>query len=165
VSERRESIETVIVGGGQAGLALSYYLGQFGREHVVLERGRVAERWRSERWDSLTLLAPNWTAPMPGHAFPGDLDAFATRDEVVRFLDGCASTIRAPLRCGVRVTALRVKLGTKRLVVETDDATLEALNVVVATGPRTATTPSTKSFSPASPRWSGRWPSCGRPRG
>jgi putative flavoprotein involved in K+ transport len=114
---------------------LSYYLGQLGREHVVLERGRVAERWRSERWDSLTLLAPNWTAPMPGHAFPGDPDAFASRDEVVRFLDGYASTIRAPLRSGVRVTALRAKPGTERLVVETDHATLEAVNVVVATGP------------------------------
>lgn len=56
---RRESIETVIVGGGQAGLALSYYLGQLGREHVVLERGRVGERWRSERSDSRTLLAPH----------------------------------------------------------------------------------------------------------
>jgi putative flavoprotein involved in K+ transport len=135
VSARRESIETIIVGGGQSGLALSYYLGQLGREHVVLERGRVAERWRSERWDSLTLLAPNWTAPMPGHAFPGDRDAFASRDEVVRFLDGYASTIRAPVRCGVRVTALRAKPGTERLVVETDHATLEAVNVVVATGP------------------------------
>ena len=103
VNARRESIETVIVGGGQAGLALSYYLGQLGREHVVLERGRVAERWRSERWDSLTLLAPNWTAPMPGHAFPGDPDAFGTRDEVVRFLESYASSARAPLRCGVRV--------------------------------------------------------------
>ena len=135
VNARRESIETVIVGGGQAGLALSYYLGQFGREHVVLERGRVAERWRSERWDSLTLLAPNSTHPMPGHAFPGDPDAFASRDEVVRFLDGYASTIRAPLRCGVRVTALRANPGTERLVVETDHAMLEARNVIVATGP------------------------------
>jgi putative flavoprotein involved in K+ transport len=135
VSARRESIETVIVGGGQAGLALSYFPGQLGREHVVLERGRVAERWRSERWDSLTLLAPNWTAPMPGHAFPGDRDVFASRDEVVRFLDGYASTIRAPVRCGVGVTALRAKPGTERLVVETDHASLEAVNVVVATGP------------------------------
>jgi len=72
---------------------------------------------------------------MPGHAFPGDPEAFATRDEVVRFLDSYASTIQAPLRCGVRVTALRAKPGTERLVVESDDATLEAVNVVVATGP------------------------------
>ena len=53
-----EQIETVVIGGGQAGLAMSYCLGQLGHEHVVLERGRLAERWRSERWDSLTLLTP-----------------------------------------------------------------------------------------------------------
>jgi putative flavoprotein involved in K+ transport len=103
---------------------LSYFLGQLGREHVVLDRGRVAKRWRSERWDSLTLLAPNWTAPMPGHAFPGDRDAFASRDEVVRFLEGYASTIPAPVRCGVGVTALRATPGTERLVVETDQCSV-----------------------------------------
>jgi cation diffusion facilitator CzcD-associated flavoprotein CzcO len=72
---------------------------------------------------------------MPGHVFPGDPDNFASRDEVVRFLDGYASTIRAPLRCGVRVTTLRAKRGTERLVVRTDHGTLEAVNVVFATGP------------------------------
>jgi putative flavoprotein involved in K+ transport len=62
----REQVETVIIGGGQAGLAMSYYLGQLGREHIVLERGRVAERWRTERWDSLAFQFPNWMMRLPG---------------------------------------------------------------------------------------------------
>src|SRR5258708_15536630 len=66
-----EQIETVVIGGGQAGLAMSYYLGQLGHEHIVLERHRVAERWRSERWDSLTFQFPNWTMHLPNHPFRG----------------------------------------------------------------------------------------------
>jgi putative flavoprotein involved in K+ transport len=66
-----ETIETVIVGGGQAGLALSYHLRALGREHLILERGRVAERWRSERWDSLTFQFPSWSIELPGHAYRG----------------------------------------------------------------------------------------------
>lgn len=61
-----EEIETVIIGGGQAGLGLSYCLTQMGREHLMLERGRIAERWRSERWDSLTVITPNWQNGLPG---------------------------------------------------------------------------------------------------
>ena len=81
-----EQIETVIIGGGQAGLAMSYYLGQLGREHIVLERARVAERWRSERWDSLAFQSPNWNIHLPGFAFQAaDPDAFASRDEIVQF--------------------------------------------------------------------------------
>ncbi len=90
-----EQIETVIVGGGQAGLAMSYYLGQLGREHIVLERRRVAERWRSERWDSLFFQAPNWNMRLPGFAHhAADPDAFAPRDEVVRYIEGYASAHR-----------------------------------------------------------------------
>jgi putative flavoprotein involved in K+ transport len=61
-----ERTETVIIGGGQAGLAMSYYLGQLGREHIILERGRVAERWRTERWDSLAFQFPHWMIRLPG---------------------------------------------------------------------------------------------------
>jgi putative flavoprotein involved in K+ transport len=67
-----EFVETIVVGGGQAGLAMSHHLAQRRREHVVLERGRVAERWRSERWDTLYFQSPNWMMRLPGHAYAGD---------------------------------------------------------------------------------------------
>ena len=82
-----EAVETVIVGGGQAGLALSYHLRRLAREHVVLEQGRLAERWRSERWDSLAFQFPSWSIRLPGYAYQtDDPEGFAPRDEVVRFL-------------------------------------------------------------------------------
>jgi hypothetical protein len=67
-----ERIETVIIGGGQAGLAMSYHLSELGREHIILERGRIAERWRTERWDSLASQFPNWMLRLPGYAYAGD---------------------------------------------------------------------------------------------
>jgi len=131
-----EHIETVIVGGGQAGLAMSYCLRQLGREHVVLERGRLAERWRSERWDSLTLLTPNWMTQLPGYGYRGDdPHGFVSRDAVIHYLESYAAFFRPPLRCGVRVESVRQKPGESRYVVRTDAGTIEALNVVVATGP------------------------------
>jgi putative flavoprotein involved in K+ transport len=132
----REQIETVIIGGGQAGLAMSCHLGRLGREHLVLERRRVAERWRSERWDSLTFQSPNWNIRLPGFAFQAAApDAFASRDDVVRFIESYAAFIRAPLRCDLAATALRQKPNSTRLVIETHAGLLEAKNVVIATGP------------------------------
>src|SRR5262245_11009353 len=115
---------------------MSYHLGQRGCEHVVLERKRVAERWRSERWDSLTFQFPNWAMELPGYPYQGtNPDGFAPRDEVVSFIESYAEVIRAPVRCGVTVTALRQKPGSARLLIHTDDAAIEAANVVIATGP------------------------------
>ena len=132
----REQIETVIIGGGQAGLAMSYYLGQLGREHVILERQRVAERWRSERWDSLAFQSPNWNIQLPGFAFrAADPDAFASRDDVVQFIESYAAFIHAPLRSGLAATALRQTPDSKGLIVETQANLFEAKNVVIATGP------------------------------
>ena len=131
-----EQIETVIIGGGQGGLAMSYHLGRLGREHVILERARVAERWRSERWDSLAFQSPNWNLCLPGFSYQGaDPDAFASRDQVLRFIESYAALIRAPLRCGLAATALRQKPGSTRLMVETPSGLFEARNVVIATGP------------------------------
>jgi putative flavoprotein involved in K+ transport len=136
-----ERIETVVIGGGQAGLALSSCLTRLGHEHVILERRRLAERWRSERWDSLTLLSPNWMTQLPGAGYQGnDPDGFVGRDWVVQFLEDYAAAFQAPLRCGVRAESVQPHAGAARYLVQaTDlgqdrDAVLAARNVVVATG-------------------------------
>lgn len=131
----REFHDTIVIGGGQAGLIMSHYLSRMGREHVVLERRRIAERWRTERWDSLAFQFPNRLIRLPGLVFTGEPDAFAGRDEIVTFLERYAEFVRAPVRCGVEVTSLRREPGSERYQLETRDAVLEARNVVIATGP------------------------------
>jgi putative flavoprotein involved in K+ transport len=132
-----EKIETIVVGGGQAGLAMSHSLSRLGREHVVIERSRVAERWRSERWDSLAFQFPNWALTLPGYAYrANDPDGFAHRDHVVQFLEEYAVHIHAPLRLGVTATALREESENGyRFALQTDRGAWEARNVVLATGP------------------------------
>ena len=131
----RERVETVVVGGGQAGLAMSYHLSRVGREHMVLERGRIAERWRSERWDSLTFQSPSWIMRLPGYRYEGATpDAFMPRNGVVRFIEDYARLISPPIRCGIRVTSLE-RAESGRLLVGTEVFTVQADNVVVATGP------------------------------
>ncbi|HEV2477114.1 MAG TPA: FAD-dependent oxidoreductase, partial [Candidatus Dormibacteraeota bacterium] len=79
-----EKVDVAVVGAGQAGLATSYYLSQAGVEHVVLDAGRVAETWRSRRWDSFCLVTPNWSVKLPGGEYAGpDPDGFMGRDELV----------------------------------------------------------------------------------
>src|SRR5215831_16185656 len=103
-----EHVDTLIVGGGQAGLAMSHMLSRRGRAHLVLERGRIAERWRTERWDGLRFQFPNWSVRLPGFPFRHvDADGFATSPEIVDFLIAYADFIRAPVRSGVAVTSLR----------------------------------------------------------
>lgn len=129
-----ERIDTVVVGGGQAGLTMSHCLTRRGRAHVVLERHRIAERWRTERWDALRFQFPNWSMRLPDFAYTGnDPDGYAPRDDVVRFIEAYADFIRAPVRTGVEVRALRP--GPDGFVLETADTTITARNVVIATGP------------------------------
>ena len=131
-----DQIETVIIGGGHAGLTMSYALRQLGREHVILERGRVGECWRSERWDSFHFQFPNWTIELPGYKYQcDDPDAFAPGHEVVRFLDGYADFINAPVRCGVTVMSLEQASREGRYLIRTQNGTIEASTVVIATGP------------------------------
>ena len=126
--------DTVVVGGGQAGLAMSRCLVERGIDHVVLERGRVGERWRSERWDSLRLLTPRWQARLPGWSYRGpDADGFMTRTEVVEYLDAYARSFAAPVETGVSVTAVE-RDGAAGFHVTTDRGTWQAATVVVATG-------------------------------
>ena len=131
-----ERVETAIIGGGHAGLTMSYSLSQLGLEHVILERGQVGERWRSERWDSFHFQFPNWTIELPGSKYQcDDPDAFAPGHEVVRFLDGYAAFIKAPMRCGVAVTSLEQGSRESRYLIHTQNGTIESGNVVIATGP------------------------------
>jgi putative flavoprotein involved in K+ transport len=125
--------ETLIIGGGQAGLAVSRCLTELGHEHLVLERGQVAERWRSERWDSLRLLTPNWMTRLPGFAYDGpDPDGFMTAAEVTELFGRYAATFDAPVRAHTNVR--RLSATDAGFAVTTDDDVLTARNVVIATG-------------------------------
>jgi putative flavoprotein involved in K+ transport len=131
-----EHIETLVIGGGQAGLVMSHRLKQRGLPHLVLERQRIAERWRSERWDGLNFQFPNWSVRLPDFAFPhSDPNAFATTREIVDFIDAYAAFVAPPIRCGVEVKRLRPRDGASGFIAETSDGVIEAANVVVATGP------------------------------
>ena len=103
---------TMIIGGGQAGLALSHCLTTLGRDHLVLERGRVAERWRSARWDSLHLLTPSWMNRLPGWPSTGDPDAFLSSGDFVNLLEKYAVSFDAPVLTGTTVTSLTTAPGT-----------------------------------------------------
>lgn len=125
--------DTVIIGGGQAGLALSHCLTQRGRDHVILERGNIGERWRSERWDSLRLLTPRWQSRLPGWAYDGpDPQGYMTRSELVAYLEGYAESFDAPIQCGVEVRAVERACSTFRVM--TNVGTWDAHTVVIATG-------------------------------
>lgn len=131
-----EKVETLIVGGGQAGLAMSEHLSNSGVPHLVLERHRIAERWRSERWDSLVANGPAWHDRFPGMEFSDiDPDAFAPKERVADYFVAYAERIAAPIRCGVEVREVRRNVGRPGFRVETSAGVIEANSVVAATGP------------------------------
>jgi putative flavoprotein involved in K+ transport len=124
---------TVIIGGGQAGLAMSRCLSDRSIDHVVLERGEVANSWRTERWDSLRLLTPNWQCRLPGHAYEGDdPDGFMTVSEVVDVIAMYAKAVAAPVHTGTTVTSVgRTDDGYR---VATDQGEWRCRTVVLASG-------------------------------
>ena len=127
------SIDTVIIGAGQAGLATSWYLTRLGHDHVVLDRGRVGERWLSERWDSLRTLTPNWMSRLPGHRYDGtDPDGYMGAVDLAHYLDDYARSFGAPVE--THTTVERVHRVANRFVVHTDRGTWRAKNVVIASG-------------------------------
>ena len=131
-----EQVDTLVVGGGQAGLAMSEHLSNCGVSHPVLERHQIAERWRSERWDSLVANGPAWHDRFPGLEFSEiDPDAFAHKEMVADYLVAYAEKIAAPIRCGVAVTTVQSNIGRPGFRVETSEGLIEAVNVVAATGP------------------------------
>jgi putative flavoprotein involved in K+ transport len=122
----------IIVGGGQAGLAMSYYLKGQGIPHVIFEKNRVAHAWRTQRWDSFCLVTPNWQCQLPGYPYPGnDPNGFMLKDDIVRYVEDYAKLIEAPVREGVAVKRV-TKTDHCRFGVETSAGAFTAEAVVFA---------------------------------
>ena len=143
-----ERVTTVVVGAGHAGLAASHFLGERSIDHVVLERGEVANSWRRERWDSLRLLTPNWLSRLPGQPYDGpDPDGYMTAAEVAALVDRFAAAVRAPVRTSTEVGSLRRT--DNGYVVTTSQGVLDARSVVIASG--ACNTPTVPQLSAAIP--------------
>ena len=127
------AVETLVVGAGQAGLAVSRCLTRQGADHVVVERGRIAERWRTARWESLRLLTPNWMSRLPAWSYPGpDPDGYMAAPELVSYLEDYAGSFTAPVHENTTVELVEASGSGLRVV--TDQGTWLTRNVVVATG-------------------------------
>lgn len=148
---RRSHYPVIIIGGGQAGLSLSYHLKQRGIGHIILEKHRMAEAWRTQRWDTFCLVTPNWQCQLPGYPYSGpDPDGFMRKDEIVEYIEAFARSFDPPVREGVTVTRLR-RHETGVFEVTSDAGELLADQVVVATG---------GYHTPVIPRLAERLPAC-----
>ncbi|MFF7710790.1 NAD(P)-binding domain-containing protein [Pseudomonas sp. NPDC007930] len=131
-----ETINTLVVGAGQAGIAMSEHLALMGVPHIVLERSRIAERWRSERWDSLVANGPAWHDRFPTMAFEGiSPEAFPPKERMAQYFEDYVKMLKAPVRTGVAVTQVERLVGRPGFKVTTSEGVIEAANVVAATGP------------------------------
>jgi putative flavoprotein involved in K+ transport len=143
-----ERVTTVVIGAGHAGLAASHFLSARSIDHVVLERGEVANSWRHERWDSLRLLTPNRQSNLPGYRYEGpDPDGYMTMGEVVELIEDFASVSGAPVRTGAEVTSVR-RAGSE-YDVATNRGDLRCRTVVIASG--ACNRPAVPAFSDAVP--------------
>jgi len=133
-----DHFDVVVIGGGQAGLGIGYYLGASGRDFVILERGRVGETWRSQRWDSFAVNTPNWANRLPGDPYEGDEpDGFYHRDELVEYFERYAAKFDLPVAEGVTVTGVDADGKGFRVTFEDTSGTVDAVtatNVVIASG-------------------------------
>ena len=131
-----EEIQTIVIGGGQAGLSTSYFLCQKGHEHLVLERASQAGSvWRDDRWDSFTLLTPNWSIKLPGMSYSGNNpDGFMSRSELVSYFEKYIENFDLPVQYNTLVTEVTPLEEGEGYLVKTNDKTFHAKNVVVATG-------------------------------
>ena len=128
--------DTLVVGAGQAGVAMSEHLSKLGVPHLVLERSRIAERWRSGRWDSLVANGPAWHDRFPGLEFDDvDPDGFVPKERVADYFEAYAKKFNAPIRTGVEVKSVVRNVGRPGFTVETSEGVIEASRVVAATGP------------------------------
>lgn len=131
-----QQIETLIIGGGQAGLSTSYHLKQRGREHLVLESAaQPAHAWRDDRWDSFNLLTPNWSIRLPGAEYQGtDPHGFMSRSEIVETFEQYIQSFQLPVQFGERVVSVEPIRRGQGYLVKTQETAFQARNVVVATG-------------------------------
>lgn len=128
-----KQIDTVIIGAGHSGLAISYFLTQKKIPHVVLERGKIAQRWRSNRWDSITMVIPNYYTQLPGFHYKGsNPQGFDTREQYVQYLEDYAQFFNAPVQTETSVQELT--RDSDYFIVKTDKGVFKAKNVVIATG-------------------------------
>ncbi len=131
-----EKVDTLVVGAGQAGVAMSEHLTSYGVSHLVLERHRIAERWRSERWDSLVANGPAWHDRFPGMEFSDfDPEAFVPKEDVADYLVAYAKQNNSPIRTGVEVKGVQRNNNRPGFRIETSEGVIEATNIVAATGP------------------------------
>lgn len=131
-----EKINTLVVGAGQAGIAMSEHLSLMGVPHIVLERSRIAERWRSERWDSLVANGPTWHDRFPTLKFDNiSPEAFAPKERMAKYFEDYAEMLNAPIRTGIEVIQVARMPGRQGFKVTTSEGELEAANIVAATGP------------------------------
>ncbi|MBM7060244.1 NAD(P)-binding domain-containing protein [Pseudomonas sp. UL073] len=130
-----EDIDTLVVGAGQAGVAMSEHLSKLGVPHLVLERNRIAEAWRTGRWDSLVANGPVWHDRFPGLEFDLDPDAFAPKEQVAAYFEAYARKFNAPIRTGVEVKRVVRNADRPGFTVETSEGVIRANRVVAATGP------------------------------
>ena len=127
--------DVVVVGAGQAGLCASYFLTKNGIEHIVLERGRIAESWRSQRWDSFCMVTPNWTLQLPGKSYVGsDPTGFLLRSEFVAFLQDYYKSFEAPVQFSMQVQSISRDDLDGGYILKTANGALRASNVIVAAG-------------------------------
>jgi len=131
-----EKTDTLIVGAGQAGVAMSEHLSKLDVPHIVLERSRIAERWRTERWDSLVANGPAWHDRFPGLEFENhDPDTFVPKEQIADYFEAYAKKFNAPIRTGVEVKKVERNADRSGFIVETSEGVIEANRVVAATGP------------------------------
>ncbi|QIL71501.1 NAD(P)-binding domain-containing protein [Diaphorobacter sp. HDW4B] len=130
-----QTIDTLVVGAGQAGIAASEHLSKLGVPHLVLERKRIAEAWRTGRWDSLVANGPAWHDRFPGMEFKTSPDGFPAKDEVADYFEDYVKHINAPVRTGVTVNKITRNQGKPGFTVETSEGVIQANSVVSATGP------------------------------
>jgi putative flavoprotein involved in K+ transport len=132
--QMKQFVDTIVVGGGQAGLSSSWHLKQAGREHLVLDRGRIGDTWR-QRWDTFCLVTPNWCCRLPGFPYDGDEpEGFILRDQIVDYVERFAKSFEPPYRGGIEVRRVSASKGVGRFSLETSEGEFSTDNLIIAAG-------------------------------